>query len=55
MEYSFKQKAIDKLIPIKFKVNYWLLRQLGLWGFAIFAFSWGMIFTVICYEFFFKS
>ena len=55
MEYSFKQKAIDKLIPFKFKVNYWLLRKLGLWGFAIFAFCWGMIFTVICYELFFKS
>ena len=55
MEYSFKQKAIDKLIPFKFKVNYWLLRKLGLWGFAIFAFSWGIIFTVICYELFFKS
>ena len=51
MEYSFKSKAIDRLIPLKFKVNYWLLRKLGLWGFAIFAFIWGVIFTVLVYEY----
>lgn len=50
MEFSFKQKFIDKLLPVKFRINYWLLRTLGLWGYGIFAFFWGVIFTVIVYE-----
>ena len=49
-EYSFEPKFADKLIPIKLRVNYWLLRKLGLWGFSVFAFAWGVILTIIVYE-----
>lgn len=55
MEFAFKQKFIDKLLPFKFKVNYWLLRKLGLWGYGIFAFLWGAILTVIVYEYLLKG
>ena len=55
MEFTFKQKAIDKLLPFKFKTNYWLLRKLGLWGYGIFAFFWGVILTIIVYEYFLNS
>jgi len=46
-EYTFTPKALDRLIPLRFKVNYWLLRKLGLFGFALVAFVWGILFTLI--------
>lgn len=52
MEYSFEKKFIDNLIPIKFKANYWLLRKLGLWGFGIMAFTYGVLLTILVYEIF---
>ncbi len=55
MDFTFEQKFIDKLMPFKFKVNYWLLKKLGLWGYGIFAFFWGVIITLIVIEIFFTS
>lgn len=52
MEYSFKSSALDKLSPLKFKINYWLLRKLGLVGYGVIAFLWGSIITIIIYEVF---
>jgi hypothetical protein len=34
-QYTFTPKTLDRLIPLRFKVNYWLLRKLGLFGFAL--------------------
>lgn len=47
IEYTFTAKALDRLIPIRFKINYWLLRKLGLFGFALVAFIWGILFTLL--------
>ena len=38
---TFEKKWIDRAIPFRFKINYWLLKKLGLFGFALFAFAWG--------------
>ena len=46
-EYTFTPKALDRLIPLRFKINYWLLRKLGLFGFALVAFIWGALCTLI--------
>lgn len=46
-EYRFTPKALDRLIPLRFKINYWLLRKLGLFGFALVAFVWGIVFTLL--------
>ena len=50
MEIKFEKKFIDRLLPFKFKINYWLLSKLGLWGYGIFAFGWGVIITIIVFE-----
>ena len=46
-EYTFTPKALDRLIPLRFKINYWLLRKLGLFGFALVAFIWSALCTLI--------
>ena len=51
MEAKFEKKIMDTLFPFKFKINYWLLRKLGLWGFGIFAFLYGVLITILVYEF----
>lgn len=54
MEMKFEKKFIDRLLPFKFKINYWLLRKLGLWGYGIFAFYFGVLVTIIIYEYYLK-
>jgi len=44
---TFEKKWIDRAIPLRFKINYWLLKKLGLFGFALFAFAWGFLVSVI--------
>jgi|TARA_B110000263_G_scaffold243612_1_gene250564 hypothetical protein len=44
---TFKKKWFDRAIPLRFKINLWLLEKLGLFGFALFAFLWGVIATLI--------
>ena len=44
---TFEKKWIDRAIPLRFKINYWLLKKLGLFGFALFAFIWGFLFSII--------
>lgn len=45
--YSFEKKSLDNILPLKFKVNYFLLKKLGLFGFALLSFIWGVGFIVI--------
>ena len=40
---TFEKKWFDRAIPLRFKINYWLLQKLGLFGFGLFAFAWGFI------------
>ena len=49
--FSFKKKWLDRIIPIRFKINYWLLKKLGLAGFRILFILVGVAITVIVYEF----
>ena len=49
--FSFKKKWLDRIIPIRFKINYWLLKKLGLEGFRILFILVGVAITVIVYEF----
>jgi len=44
---TFEKKWLDRAIPLRFKINNWLLQKLGLFGFALFAFVWGFIASVI--------
>ena len=48
---TFEKKWLDKLIPMRFKINYWLLKNLGLEGFRIVFVLGGALLTVIIYEF----
>jgi hypothetical protein len=49
-QYSFTKKGMDRLIPFRFKINYWLLQKLGLFGFAFLAFLWGVVCTIVVLE-----
>jgi len=44
---TFGKKWLDRAIPLRFKINYWLLQKLGLFGFGLFAFAWGFIASII--------
>ena len=48
---TFEKKWLDKLIPMRFKINYWLLKNLGLEGFRIIFVSGGSLLTILIYEF----
>ena len=48
---TFEKKWLDKLIPMRFKINYWLLKNLGLEGFRIVVVLGGALLTIIIYEF----
>jgi len=48
---TFEKKWIDRAIPLRFKINYWLLKKFGLFGFALFAFTWGFIACVIIHKY----
>jgi len=54
MEVNFEKKFMDKLFPLKFKINYWLLQKLGLWGYGAFSFLWGVVITILFYRFLYK-
>ena len=51
---SFEKKWLDRNIPIRFKINYWFLKKLGLEGFRILFIFGGVLITVIVYEFILK-
>jgi len=52
MKHKFKKKLLDKgIMTFRFNINYWLLKKLGLNGFAFFAFFWGVLVAIIVYEF----
>tara|TARA_B100000965_G_C19211754_1_gene591913 strand:- start:115 stop:297 length:183 start_codon:yes stop_codon:yes gene_type:complete len=48
---SFEKKWLDRRISIRFKINYWFLKKLGLEGFRILFIIAGVVITVIVYEF----
>jgi hypothetical protein len=31
---TFEKKLLDRAIPLRFKVNYWFLKNFGLFGFG---------------------
>jgi len=52
MKHKFKKKLLDKgIMTFRFNINYWLLKKLGLNGFAFFTFVWGVLVAIIVYEF----
>ncbi len=51
MVVTFEKKFMDRVAPLKFKINLWLLQKLGLWGFGFFAFIYGVFITILVYEF----
>ena len=49
MKHKFEKKLLDKgIMTFRFNINYWLLKKLGLNGFAFF---WGVLVAIIVYEF----
>jgi hypothetical protein len=44
---TFQKRFLDKLMPLRFKVNHWMLQRFGLYGFALITFLWGIGFTLI--------
>jgi len=48
---TFEKKWIDRAVPFRFKINYWFLKKLGLFGFGLFAFIWGFIFSIIIHKY----
>ena len=54
VKLSFEKKWLDRAIPLRFKINYWLLQKLGLFGFALVAFAWGFILSVIIHKYIIK-
>jgi len=51
---TFEKKWLDRAIPVRFKINYWLLKKLGLEGFRILCIVGGIFITIIVYEFLLK-
>ena len=51
MDIKFEKKFMGRLLPFKFKINYWLLRKLGLLGYAFIIFMYGVLLTILYYEF----
>ena len=55
MKYCFEKKLFDKgIMKIRFNINYWLLKTLGLNGFSFLAFFIGVIITILIYEYLFN-
>ena len=48
---TFEKKCIDRAIPLRFKINYWLLQKLGLYGFGLFAFAWGFLASIVIHSY----
>ena len=51
---TFEKKWFDRAIPLRFKINYWLLQKLVFFGFGLFAFDWGFIISVIINKYIIK-
>ena len=51
MKYEFEKKWPDKFNPMRFNINYWFLKKIGLNGFGFFSFVIGALITVLIYEF----
>ena len=51
---TFEKKWLDRNIPMRFKINYWFLKKLGLEGFRILFILGGVLITIIVYEFLLK-
>ena len=52
MKHEFEQKKWEKLplLSIRFKVNYWILKKIGLVFFGIVAAMLGILATILFYE-----
>jgi hypothetical protein len=48
---TFEKKWIDRAIPLRFKINYWLLQKFGLYGFGLFAFAWGFLASIVIHSY----
>jgi hypothetical protein len=48
---TFEKKWIDRAIPLRFKINYWLLQKLGLYGFGLFEFAWGFLASIVIHSY----
>jgi hypothetical protein len=48
---TFEKKWIDRAVPFRFKINFWFLKKLGLFGFGLFAFIWGFIVSIIIHKY----
>jgi len=53
MKHEFEQKKWEKLplLSIRFKVNYWILKKIGLVFFGILAAILGILLTILFYEY----
>ena len=51
---TFEKKKLDRLISVRFKINFWLLNKLGLEGFRILHVTGGSLITILVYEFILK-
>jgi uncharacterized protein YqgC (DUF456 family) len=52
MKHEFEQKKWEKLplFSIRFKINYWILKKIGLNRFGILAAIVGILLTIFFYE-----
>ncbi len=52
MKHEFEQKKWEKLplFSIRFKINYWILKKIGLNSFGILAAIMGILLTIFFYE-----
>jgi|TARA_B100001105_G_scaffold111398_1_gene89351 uncharacterized protein YqgC (DUF456 family) len=52
MKHEFEQKKWEKLplFSIRFKINYWILKKIGLNRFGILAAIMGILLTIFFYE-----
>lgn len=52
MKYEFEQKKWEKLplLSLRFKVNYWILKKIGLVFYGILAAIIGILVTILFYE-----
>ena len=56
MKYEFEKNFLDKgIMTLRFKINYWLLKKLGLNSFGLFAFIWGIFIGIIIASYFFTN
>ena len=53
MKHEFEQKKWEKLplFSIRFKINYWILKKIGLNRLCILAAIMGILLTILFYEY----